>query len=413
MQFLPIKFEKIVSSGRALGRNCGKVVFCYGVLPGEVAEVRFVREKKDYIEAELVNIIEPSRFRILPKENHYLSCSPWQTIDYEYQIELKKGIIEEGLFQTIRKQIKLGSFYKAKNIYGYRTKIEYRFENTNSNLNYAFYKRGTKDLVILENGCKLIDDRVNYIAYSLLDYITSLDIDKRALDKIVFRNNTNGLVLGIIYLSNKSDILTIPKIENLAGLVIDGANSRQIFGQEFLEQDLLGTKIKYGYDCFFQNNIELFSKVLEIIRNEINSARKIVDLYSGVGSIGLSLRDLADKVVLIESFRNSNLYSIKNIKALGAKNVVPILSNSETISKDILQESDVVILDPPRDGAKKILLDKLLKNLPKKICYLSCNPITLGRDLSFLLKKYDLKKIYGFDFFPNTVHAEVLAFLER
>jgi tRNA/tmRNA/rRNA uracil-C5-methylase (TrmA/RlmC/RlmD family) len=104
---------------------------------------------------------------------------------------------------------------------------------------------------------------------------------------------------------------------------------------------------------------------------------------------------------------------LKNIKALGARNALPILSESERISEDILKESDVIILDPPRAGAEKMLLEKILKALPGKIVYLSCNPITLGRDLSILLKRYAIKKIYGFDFYPNTVHTETLVFLER
>lgn len=412
MDLIPIKFEKVVCSGKTLGKISGKVVFCYGVLPGEVAEVRFVNEKKDYIEAELVNIIEPSRFRTPPKETHYLSCSPWQTIDYDYQIDLKKNITEEALFQTVKKDIKLDLFYKANDIYGYRTKIEYKLENSGHNLKYAFYKRGTKNLVPLECGCALIDDGVNRVAYKLLDYINSLNIDRLALDRVVFRKGTKGEVLGILYLNYKIDTINFSEIENLAGLVAIVGNDKQVYGQEFIAQDLLGTQIKYGYDCFFQNNIELFSKVLEIIRGEVNGTGNVVDLYSGVGSIGINLRDLASKIVLVESFRNSHLYSIKNIKALGARNVVPILSNSKLVNEDILKESDVVVLDPPRAGAEKMLLDKILKALPRKIVYLSCNPITLGRDLSFLIKRYTIKKLYGFDFYPNTVHTETLAVLE-
>lgn len=413
MNMVPIKFEKIVCSGKTLGKTSGKVVFCYGVLPEEIAEVNFVKEKKDYIEAELVNIIEPSIFRVSPKETHYLNCSPWQTISYGYQVDLKKNITEDAIFQTVKKDLRLDSFYKASDIYGYRTKIEYKLDDSGPNLKYAFYKRGTKNLVPLEYGCALIDDMVNRLAYKFLDFINSLNIDRKALDRIVFRKGVNGEVLGIIYLNYKIDKIILPKIENLVGLVVIDGNNKKIYGQEFIEQDLLGTQIKYGYDCFFQNNIELFSKVLEIIRSEINNTGKIVDLYSGVGSIGFSLRDLASKIILIESFRNSHLYSIKNIEALGAKNVMSILSNSEKVGEDILKEADVVILDPPRAGAEKILLEKILRVLPKKIIYLSCNPITLGRDMSYLLQKYDLKKIYGFDFYPNTVHAETLAIFER
>jgi len=409
----PVRFEKVVSSGKTLGKISGKVVFCYGILPGEIAEVKFVNEKKDYIEAELVSVIKPSKFRIPPKESHYLNCSPWQTINYDYQLELKKSITEEAIFQTVKRDIKLDFFYKSHSIYGYRTKIEYKLENSDRNLKYAFYKRGTKKLVPLERGCALIEDKVNRVAYKLLDFINSLNIDRKALDRFIFRKGKNGEVLGIIYLNCKIDKIILPKVENLVGLVVIAGDDKQIYGREFIEQDLLGAQIRYGYDCFFQNNIDLFSKVLEIVRSEINGARKIVDLYSGVGSIGLSLRDLADKIVLVESFRNSYLYSLKNIKALGARNALSILSESERVSEDVLKESDVIILDPPRAGAEKMLLEKILKALPGKIVYLSCNPITLGRDLSILLKRYAIKKIYGFDFYPNTVHTETLVFLER
>ncbi|WP_448590019.1 class I SAM-dependent RNA methyltransferase [Thermodesulfobium sp.] len=413
MDVKPVRFEKVVSSGKTLGKISGKVVFCYGVLPKEIAEVKFVNEKKDYIEAELVSVIKPSKFRIPPKESHYLNCSPWQTINYDYQLELKKSITEEAIFQTVKRDIKLDFFYRANSIYGYRTKIEYKLEDSDKNLRYAFYKRGSKELVPLERGCALIEDKVNRVAYKLLDFINSLNIDKKVFDRFIFRKGKNGEVLGIIYLNCKIDKIILPKVENLVGLVVIAGDDKQIYGREFIEQDLLGAQIRYGYDCFFQNNIDLFSKVLEIVRSEINGARKIVDLYSGVGSIGLSLRDLADKIVLVESFRNSYLYSLKNIKALGARNALSILSESERVSEDVLKESDVIILDPPRAGVGKMLLEKILKALPGKIVYLSCNPITLGRDLSILLKRYTIKKIYGFDFYPNTVHTETLVFLER
>ncbi|MEO1785064.1 hypothetical protein V4762_08355 [Thermodesulfobium sp. 4217-1] len=413
MDIVPIKFEKIVCSGKTLGKSSGKVVFCYGVLPEEIAEVKFVNEKKDYIEAELVNIIEPSMFRVPPKETHYLNCSPWQTISYDYQVDLKKNITEEAIFQTVKKDLRLDSFYKANDIYGYRTKIEYKLDNSALNLKYAFYKRGTKNLVPLEYGCALIDDRVNRLAYRFLDFINSLNIDRKALDRAVFRKGTNGEVLGIIYLNYKIDKIILPKIENLVGLVVIAGNNKQIYGQEFIEQDLLGTQIKYGYDCFFQNNIELFSKALEIIRSEVKGFKQVADLYSGVGSIGITLRDLVDKIVLIESFKNSFLYSKKNLKILNTKNIISFLSSSEHIDINFLKDSEVVILDPPRPGAEKTLLEKILRALPKKIIYLSCNPITLGRDMSYLLQKYDLKKIYGFDFYPNTVHTETLAIFER
>ena len=151
-----LEFQKIVGEGKALGRSEGKVIFCYGVLPGETARVRTTFEKKNFAEAELIEIVKPSPKRVEPREDHYLSCSPWQVMDYAFQCETKKALIEDLLFQTTKDTIRLDKFYGAKDIFGYRTKIEYSFTGEPGALSFAFHKRGNyREKYLLPQGCAL------------------------------------------------------------------------------------------------------------------------------------------------------------------------------------------------------------------------------------------------------------------
>ncbi|MEA3307637.1 MAG: TRAM domain-containing protein, partial [Elusimicrobiota bacterium] len=126
-KILELDFTKIVGEGKALGRTKGKVVFAYGVLPGETAKVEVTREKRNFIDAKVIEIIKPSPERIKEKENHFLSCSPWQIMNYDYQLKTKKNITEDLLYQTTKETIKIENFHSADKTFGYRTKIEYSF----------------------------------------------------------------------------------------------------------------------------------------------------------------------------------------------------------------------------------------------------------------------------------------------
>jgi len=425
MREITLEFKKIVGEGKALGRSEGKVVFCYGVLPEETARVRITFEKKNFAEAELLEIITPSPKRVAAREDHYLSCSPWQVMDYAFQCETKKELIEDLLYQTTKETIRLDKFYGAKEIFGYRTKIEYSFTGEPGVLSFAFHKRGNyREKYLLPQGCALISPATNAAAVAVLAKLNELKLSTADLKTLIIREaKTPGSRVAALFLKRQDIELPDMKVPGLNGFLaiysnpvssvsqVDGILSS--WGDDFVTEEILGGKFSYGFDCFFQNNIELFSEALKEIRNAAFKCGKLVDLYSGVGVIGLSLRDLADKVYAVESSESSVKYAALNAEANGARNFQIACSLSEKTSGDLFDGTDILVVDPPRAGLHTKVIKRIMEILPKRVIYLSCNPITQGRDAAFFLEKYKIVRSAGFDFYPNTPHAETLLVFER
>jgi 23S rRNA (uracil1939-C5)-methyltransferase len=425
MREITLEFKKIVGEGKALGRSEGKVVFCYGVLPDETARVRITFEKKNFAEADLIEIVTPSPRRVAPREDHYLSCSPWQVMDYALQCETKKGIIEDLLYQTTKETIRLDKFYPAKDIFGYRTKIEYSFTGEAGNLSFAFHKRGNyREKYLLPEGCALMSPAANAVALKILAVLNGLKLSTSDLKTLIIRDAKKpGSRVAALFLKREDIQLPDMMVEGLDGFLavysnpvssvsqVDGLIKS--WGNDFVTEELAGSKFSYGFDCFFQNNMELFEEALAEMRSAAFKCGKLVDLYSGVGVIGLSLRDLADKVVAVESSPSSAKYAALNAEANGAKNFEMVCSLSEKTAEGLFDGTDILVLDPPRAGLHTKVIKRIMEIMPKRIIYLSCNPITQGRDAAFFMEKYKIIRSAGFDFYPNTPHAETLLVFER
>jgi len=425
MREITLEFKKIVGEGKALGRSEGKVVFCYGVLPDETARVRVTFEKKNFAEAELLEIVKPSPRRVAPKEDHYLSCSPWQVMDYDLQCETKKGLIEDLLYQTTKETIRLDKFYGAKETFGYRTKIEYSFTGEPGALSFAFHKRGNyREKYLLPDGCALIGPQANAAALKILEVINSLKLSTADLKTLIIRDAKKpGSRVAALFLK-RQDIelpdMLLPGLDGFLAIYSNPVSSvsqvdavLKTWGREFVTEEILGDKFYYGFDCFFQNNMELFAEALKEIRGAAFKCGKLVDLYSGVGVIGLHLRDLAGKVLAVEASESSSKYAALNAKDLGAKNFEMVCSLSEKMKNDLFDGTDILVVDPPRAGLHNKVIKRIMEILPKRIIYLSCNPITQGRDAAFFMEKYKIVRSAGFDFYPNTPHAETLIVFER
>ena len=425
MRELEVEFKKIVGEGKALGRSDGKVVFCYGVLPGETARVRAVVEKRNFMEAELLEILTPSPRRVAPREDHYLSCSPWQVMDYELQCETKKGLIEDLLYQTTKETIRLDKFYAAARQFGYRTKIEYSFTGAPGNLSFAFHKRGNfREMYLLPEGCALMSPEANAAALDILAVLNSLSLNTSDVKTLIIREAKNpGSRVAVLYLKRQDIVLPDMKNPRLNGFVAAYSNPLSpmsqanailsTWGDDFVTEELLGGKFSYGFDCFFQNNTELFEEALKEIRAASFKCGKLVDLYSGVGVIGLTLSGLADKILAVESSPSSAKYAALNAAANSAANFEMVCSLSEKTADDLFDGTDILVLDPPRAGLHNKVIKRIMEILPKRIIYLSCNPITQGRDAAFFMEKYKIIRAAGFDFYPNTPHAETLLVFEK
>jgi 23S rRNA (uracil1939-C5)-methyltransferase len=421
MKEIVVEFEKIGHNGVSIGRYNGKVVFAYGVLPGEKAKIKVTQEKKNLIKGEVVEILEKSKYRIQELEDHYLSCSPWQVFAYNYQVEIKKALLREIFRNFAGIDIEINDFFASPDIFGYRTKIEYSFLEENNRYFFAFHKRESfREKVKLSEGCKLISEKANSASFLVLEEINKRRI--KDLKTLIIRKSRRYDDIYIALLtSNKNQNFSFSDQELTGFSFIYSKKESPAstfdeiiyeWGREYLREKILNLEIIYHYTSFFQNNIELFEKALEIMRENSNEFNKVVDLYAGVGVIGLSLKDYSKEIWSVEIDKTATQYAKINAELNDVKNFKTLTLASEKIPKDILENTDLLILDPPRTGLHKKLIKLILETKPRNIFYLSCNPITQARDFGFLREVYSIKKIYGFDFYPNAPHLESLLILE-
>lgn len=165
-------------------------------------------------------------------------------------------------------------------------------------------------------------------------------------------------------------------------------------------------KYLINHRAFFQVNSKCCYKLYEEIKSEVNKSDRLLDLYCGIGSIGLYLSDICNKVVGVEINKESVKCAIENIKLNNIKNYEVFCGDASIICDSF----DTVVVDPPRSGLSKMVIDNIVKMSPRKLIYISCNPSTLKRDIS-LLEGYELITVKGFNMFPCTKHVECLAVL--
>ena len=391
-----------------------------GGLPGETAEVRITTNKRKYAHGLISNILEASEYRNEPKESHYLSCSPWQGVDYPHQLELKRGMLAE-LFGRPELALEVEAMIGAKSAFGYRNKLEFTVEtDPYGELRLAFHARGSfRDLVPADHGCVLGSAAMNTAAKLILERLRELDMADYADTITVRESQTHGGVIAIVHVKVPVErdwsrlvsdtIKGVAVVHKRAHLLTDILWSH---GELELAESLGGVTIHYPWDSFFQVNVPMFERALERILAEITPGARVADLYGGAGTIGLPVARMAASVTGIEIAKSSVELANRNAALNRLSNYEAIAIASEHMDGSLLLDVDTVIVDPPRAGLHAKVIEMLLEALPAKIIYLSCNPATQARDV-MLLKAggYRVGRLTGFDFYPGTLHLESLVVL--
>jgi len=427
---MQVKIEKIVPEGKSLSHlEDGKVVFIWGGLPGELVEIDITKDKKHFAEAVITEIIERSPDRVEPAESHYLICSPWQVLAYSKQIELKEQLLSEAYLEMAGTAVKIDKFYESAEKFGYRTKMEYSFTaDEDHNIALAFHKRGANNAYEVIEGCKLGSARVNAAAARIAQVLNTLPgVGVNGLKSLTVRESkaSGQIIATLLYKFKEYNIhFTLADLGGLVdGLVIGYSTIKSPIsvltelryqeGIDTLEEGVLGLKLRYPYDGFFQNNIPAFEKALKEIIDATPNCDKLVELYSGVGTIGLALAGKAKEVNGLEIFESAVEYAEINKKLNNIENYTAVALPDYKITAETLSKADVLVLDPPRSGLHPKTTAKILEALPETIIYLSCNPVTQARDYSLLKENYKLARLVGFDFYPNTLHMESLIVLDK
>lgn len=421
----PMKAEKIAHDGSALGSHEGKAVHVHGMLPEEEGVVEATKKHGVYA-GVLKELTHASPSRKNPEELHYLSCSPWQVMEYPLQAQLKHEMLQE-LF-SYYDQAPKAQFVPATQFYGYRTKVEFSFTDRDGEnsapLQLAFHVRGGGSLrVALPEGCHLASEEMNRVALTICERLREAGYSARDLKTLVVRESkATGAVLAMLY-AKKEDIpkFAVDDIPHLAGFLVFHSTEKSPasvptkelwrWGESRLTEHVGGLELGYSWDAFFQNNIPVFVEALELIRKHTPVHARVIELFSGVGTIGLYLAKDSEAVHGIEIIPNAAAFAKKNAAGNGIENYVSECIPAEKMDGRLLDKKDVLVLDPPRSGLHPKTIALIIEKLPPKIIYLSCNPETQARDYSALAALYDIEVLTGFDFYPQTPHLESLLVL--
>lgn len=383
-----MKIEKIVPGGQGLATlGDGKKVFLWNALPNEeVTDFLVTKKKSKYLEGIATKIENPSEYRVLAKDDCFLSTSPWQIFDYQFELSQKAEMVKE-VFRQNGLEIEAPEVLTDGKEWGYRNKMEYAlyWDNEKEKISLAFHQRGShRKVPISQSSIERLE--IYESAQEIVSRLNERHEEARKYQSLLLRTSRNGKVSGGLYENGKV---------------------HPVFPA--LSDEILGVKYNYSPNGFFQINLPVYEMALLEIKKEIREVGKVLDLYSGVGTIGLSVaRD--KELTLVECDKSCYEEMTRNCADL--ENVRSILAKSEEVLGYIEPEM-TVILDPPRAGCDKKLLEKILEVEPEKIVYLSCNPATQARDVAILAEKYIMKRIKAFNFFPKTPHIENLAVLER
>ncbi|MDP2684405.1 MAG: TRAM domain-containing protein [bacterium] len=411
-----VHIEKLVFGGQALARVNGKAVFVWGALPGEDVEIEYTNEKKNFVEAVVVKILNPSPDRVDPREISYLSTSPWQILSWTAENKWKQQIAIEtyGRHGGLILQDNKPEIFFDEREYEYRNKIEFYFDKLpNGKIYLAFLRRGQIKRIPV-NGSVLAKPVLNKYAQYILAHINKLEIDSRTLDKLILKTNEKNQVIAGLLVNGNIKNIEIPLSNDLLGFGIYNAeNNKPIFedGQLFLEDKILGLKLKYGLFSFFQVNIPVFEQVLKDIAVFAGPKNELTDFYAGVGAISLPISQNRNKTELIESNYEAAEFAKENIVLNNLLNCEVICAPSETMLEKI-SSNRIIVVDPPRNGLDIKLVNRLLTKRPARIIYLSCDLSTQARDINYLGQAYKVSYIKLYNFFPRTPHIEGLCVLD-
>lgn len=407
---MEVTIEKLDHQGRGITHIDGKITFVENALPEEIVEIKLTKSDKKINEAVITKFIKKSSKRIESKCPYYKECGGCNLLhlSYENQLEYKENKIKEIMSRYADLPTdKINHIERSPKDFYYRNKVTLK-----SNGKLGYYKKKTNDIVNIDK-CLLVNNKLNEMIYSL----NKIGIDKE-YDEVMLRsiNETESSLT----LNLRNSVKTNPAISKYEKI----ANSFSVYSQNRIiktntNSNIIGRlnnkEFKISPTAFFQVNTEqtinLYNKVLSYVK-ELNNPR-VLDLYCGTGTIGIYISDYASKVLGVEINAKAIEDANKNKKMNDIKNIEFIAGDTKTVLRNNNYKADIVIVDPPRAGLDKEVIEDLIKINSEKIIYVSCDPITLARDIKLLSSNYEVLEVTPFDMFPNTYHVECVSVLSR
>ena len=455
-----VEITDVAAEGKAIGKVDEKVVFVPFVAPGDIVDIKITRKKKNYLEGKAVNFHKHSDKKIKPFCEHFGTCGgcKWQHLKYKDQLFYKQNQVEDNLKRIGKLELpEISNIIGSSKIVYYRNKLEFTFSNRKwlteiskeidfSEINMdalGFHIPGMFDRVLDIENCYLQSSVSNDIRNSVKSFAIEnnysfYDIRKNEgfLRNLIIRSTTTNDLMVILSIAqnDKTKIENLlkfisekfPQITSLMYVINEKKNDTisdlkiELYkGNPYIFEEMENLKFKIGPKSFYQTNSEQAYNLYKIVRDfaGLKGNEIVYDLYTGTGTIVNFISKSAKKVIGIESIPeaiddaklNSEINNIKNTDFY-AGDILDVM-NDEFIS--LHGNPNIVITDPPRAGMHKKVVEQILKILPEKIVYVSCNPATQARDLELMKENYLIEKVQPVDMFPHTHHVENVVLLVR
>lgn len=419
-----VTLDKIVGGGQSLATmEDGRKLFVWGGLPTETVDVQLTKKKSSFAEGFVTNVVTPAKGRVEAKDpDSYMSTSPWQIMDFASEQKHKAALIEEAFAMHHTKLPGKVEMYSDNVLYGYRNKVEFSwyFDKETHSVDLSFFSRGTHRKLPVE-GTSLASDVINETAIKMRDLMRERGIGGYKLKSLIIRSDQQGNAIMQLYVKDELKPLRDADLEKIGivGFEMIFSNPKspasvitkrlQEWGDIILTDEVLGTEFSYSGESFFQINLPVYEQALKDMQKWVDPSKPTVDMYSGVGTIGLTIGN--GDLTMVEINESAVREMENNVSKLGKENVNVVLAPSEK-ALDYVSAGATIIVDPPRAGLDKTVTERLLEAKPERIIYLSCNPVTQARDVELLSESYKIVEHRGYNFFPRTPHIEHLVVLD-
>ena len=441
-----IEITDLNSDGDGVGRIDDRVIFVPDTVTGDRALVRLVQLKRQYILGKLHQLLQPSPYRIRPRCIVADKCGgcQWQHISDEYQRHAKRD-------RVVRALERIGGFV-SPNVatilvdeasLGYRNKATYPLGiSATGQVQTGYYRRNSHQIVNL-NQCPVQDPRLNPLLAAIKQDIArrgwpiydekrhqgqlrhlSLRIGRRTGEMLLTLISTDWHLQDLqeqaqIWLQRYPQLVGVALNRNPERTnAIFGSETHAIAGQTYLREIFAGLELQLRPDTFFQVNTKVAEALLDKIieKLDLQGHEILIDAYCGIGTFTLPLAQRVKKAIAIEVQQASIEQAQLNAKLNRITNVSFLVGEVETILPQLeIAPPDIILVDPPRKGCDRAVIETILKIRPSRLVYVSCQPATLARDLNLLCQKGNYELIFAqpADFFPQTAHVECAAFLRH
>ena len=447
--------------GKAIAKSPdGRVIFLSNAVPGDIVDVRTGRKRKSYYEGRAVRFHRLSDKRTDPVCEHFGICGgcKWQNMKYEDQLHYKEKEVVNNLVRIGHLEIgETLPIAGSEKQYFYRNKMEFSFSDsrwlteeelkTDSEFEdrnaCGFHIPGMWDKILDIKTCHLQEDPSNAIRNTVRAFALENNMEffsprekKGLLRNLMIRTSSTGEIMVVIQFfrdePGQRELLlehlaaAFPEVTSLQYIINEKAND-SIYdqdvilykGRDHILEEMEGLKFKINAKSFYQTNSEQAHVLYRIGREfaGLTGKENVYDLYTGTGTIAQFVASGAKKVIGVEAVPEAIEDAKENARINDIQNVKFFVGDmAKVFTEDFIGEHgapDVIITDPPRDGMHRKVVEQILRVLPEKIVYISCNSATQARDLSLMKEQYRVVKSQAVDMFPQTHHVENVVLLKR